>query len=190
MGRMGRRPVNQTGFTYSAVLAAIAIIGLWLASTGTLWSEVTRREREQQLLWVGEQYRRAIESYLRSSPGAARRYPQSLEDLLKDPRQLATKRHLRRLYRDPITGSPDWGLVRDRDGGIMGVYSKSQAEPLKSGNFSVADAGFAGARRHSEWRFVAAPQGPTAATTGTSPDLTGGTHAASLTVNGIPLAEK
>ena len=47
-------------------------------------------------------------------------------------------RHLRRLYRDPLTGSADWGVVKGPDGGVIGVYSQAPGKPLKQDGFPPA----------------------------------------------------
>jgi hypothetical protein len=112
------------------------------------------REKEADLLHIGNEYRKAIERYYVSGP---KQYPKSLADLLKDPRQPGTVRHLRRLYPDPITGKDEWGLVKSNDGGIAGVYSTSEAAPLKTGGFAVRDASFEGKMKYGEWQFVYAP---------------------------------
>jgi hypothetical protein len=83
-----------------------------------------------------------------------KRFPRSLEDLLKDKRHVSVKRYLRRIYRDPLTGASEWGLIAAPDGGIMGVHSLSEAAPLKTGGFLKRDIGLAGASRYSDWRFV------------------------------------
>jgi hypothetical protein len=93
-----------------------------------------------------------------------KRYPRTLEDLVKDPRQPATQRHLRRLYPDPITGKNKWGFVKAPDGGIQGVHSLSEEKPLKIGGFRVRDAGLEGAAKYADWKFIhmlpaAAPAG-------------------------------
>jgi type II secretory pathway pseudopilin PulG len=145
------------GYTYIAVLALIAATGLGTASLVEVWSTAERRERERELLYVGEQFRRSIETFHRSSPGGVGQYPRSLADLLEDRRFIGGRRHLRKLYRDPISGSADWGLVRTPDGGIAGVYSRSERTPLKTQGFTGHMAPFAGARRYSEWEFVYRP---------------------------------
>ena len=139
------------GFTYMTALFMVAILGGGLALAGEMWETSARREREAELLFVGHQYRMAIQRYFLSGP--QRQYPRSLEDLLKDPRRPGTERYLRRLYADPMTGK-DWGLVKAPDGGILGVHSLSQEKPLKVAGFRVRDATFEGAQKYSEWMFV------------------------------------
>jgi len=99
---------REAGFTYLTVLFAIAFMGLGLALTGEVWHTALTRDREMQLLYAGNQYRRAIERYYVSGP---RQFPGTLEDLLKDPRKPGTERYLRKLYFDPLTGKSEWGLV-------------------------------------------------------------------------------
>ncbi|WDY60110.1 type II secretion system protein [Pseudomonas sp. PSKL.D1] len=142
------------GFTYLGVLLLIAVSSVALAASGTVWSSVTQREKERQLLWVGGQYAQALRSYYRASPGLAQ-YPQDLADLLEDNRFPQARRHIRRLYPDPITGSDDWGLLRAIDGRITGVHSKSDATPFKRGNFDTQWSGFEGLEHYSDWQFVA-----------------------------------
>jgi type II secretory pathway pseudopilin PulG len=153
----GRRGAKQQGFTYFALLLVVAAAGALLAATGELASHSAQREKEADLLFAGRQYRDAIRSYYEGSPGGAKRYPEKLEDLLKDARMPSTLRHLRRLYADPVTGNPQWGLVEAPQGGIMGVYSLSEGAPIKSGGFSKADEAFEGAPKYSDWKFTYAP---------------------------------
>ena len=61
----------------------------------------------------------------------------------------------------------EWGLIEAPGGGIMGVYSLSEAPPVKSGGFSKPDESFADALRYADWKFFYAPRnnppGPSAA---------------------------
>ena len=107
--------------------------------------------------------RDAIALYYLRSPGAARRYPRRLEDLLQDDRYPVVVRYLRRIYADPMTGSTRWGLIEAPGGGIMGVYSLSGAAPLKRAGFSHENKGFESARRYAEWRFLFNPEAARAA---------------------------
>jgi type II secretory pathway pseudopilin PulG len=147
------------GFTYIALLVAIAVGGILLAAIGELASHAQQRDKEAELLFAGHQLREAIGTYYERSPGGAKAYPKTLEDLLEDARMPVVTRHLRKVYRDPITGKVDWGLVEAPGGGIMGVYSKSEAQPLKSSNFPRGDESFMDARTYTEWKFTHSPAG-------------------------------
>lgn len=146
-----------SGFTYLTVLFAVAAIGVGLAGFGEIWSRARQREKEQELLWVGNQFREAIGLYYQRTPGAAKRYPEKLDDLLLDRRYLNVQRHLRRMYADPMTGDRAWGLVTAPGGGIMGVYSLSPGNPVKAAGFRTADPGFAKGTKYSDWRFIYEP---------------------------------
>jgi type II secretory pathway pseudopilin PulG len=148
---------SEQGFTLLLLLIVVAIMGAGLAAFGELTSHAAQRERERELIFAGQQYREAIAAYYERTPGVAKRYPQKLEDLLADQRFPDTRRYLRKLYRDPMTGSSDWGLVAAPGGGIMGVYSRSEAAPIKTGGFEPAEASFAGAARYADWQFLHNP---------------------------------
>jgi type II secretory pathway pseudopilin PulG len=146
------------GFTYLGVLFLLALIGMSLAAAGSVWTIESRRVREADLLWVGNQFRSAISSYVRSAPGGAHSYPRELADLIEDQRGPVVVRHLRQIYRDPITGQADWETIRSPDGFILGVASRSQQQPIKTSGFDAADAFFEQAQCYCDWRFVYLPQ--------------------------------
>lgn len=147
----------HAGFTYIGVLLLVALMGMVLASFGTLASVAMQREREQELLFVGGQFRHAIALYYEATPGPVKRYPPSLEALLKDARGPVTQRYLRKIYRDPISGKAEWGVVEGPGGEVTGVYSLSADKPLKTANFSAADQAFEGQAAYSGWKFIYLP---------------------------------
>lgn len=151
-GRRGGRP-RQGGFTLLGVLFVLAGLGVGMAALGSMWQTAAQREKEKELLFVGGEYRRAIESFWNQSPGKAQRLPQTLGELLSDPRFPHTIRHLRRIYRDPMTGTSDWGLIREPGGGISGVYSLSEKKPFKTAGFPVDLEPFARAGSYRDWAF-------------------------------------
>ncbi|MDH4173401.1 MAG: type II secretion system GspH family protein [Betaproteobacteria bacterium] len=156
------------GFTYLTVLFIVAILGGGLALVGEMWETEARRDKEAELLFIGQQFRSAILRYYLSGP--QRQYPRALEDLLQDARMPETRRYLRRVYADPMTGKAEWGMVKAPDGGILGVYSLSEEATFKRANFKRRDAAFAGAMKYSEWKFIAAvPVKPAAAKPGATP---------------------
>jgi type II secretory pathway pseudopilin PulG len=119
------------------------------------WQYQVRAEKEKQLLFVGAEFRNAINSYFANAPDAAKVYPATLNDLLLDKRMPNIKRHLRKIYLDPMTGKADWGVVKQQ-GRIVGIYSQSTLAPYKQSGFNAADLNFAGSRSYREWGFVVA----------------------------------
>ncbi|NKI97725.1 type II secretion system protein [Rhizobacter sp. SG703] len=147
------------GFTYVLVLLLVALMGLGLAVAGPRWSDAAQREREDELLRIGSLYAQAITRYHEASPGSLKQYPPSLDSLLQDTRYVGTRRHLRKLYTDPMQPGQPFALVRGADGGIRGVHSTSEAQPLHSSlppMDGVAD--MPPASKYSQWIFLAKPQ--------------------------------
>ena len=132
-----------SGFTYIGLLILVAIMGVTLAMIGTFWHTAQQHAREQQLLFIGNQFSSAIYAYYQNPPSTGtnpgiKQFPKRLEDLLQDNRQPNTVRYLRKIFADPITGKFQWGLIKGADGGIVGVYSLSKAAPLKTANSAKA----------------------------------------------------
>jgi type II secretory pathway pseudopilin PulG len=160
----GRRVCRcrQAGFTLLGLLFLLAGLGVAMAAVGTMWHTAAQREKELDLLFIGNEYRRAIESFweVPLPVGTPRRLPKDFKELLSDPRFPYTVRHLRRIYRDPMTGEKDWGLVKEPDGTFSGVYSPSQETPMKQTGFDLSDSAFEGRQHYSEWVFAFKPSEP------------------------------
>ncbi|NHR08253.1 type II secretion system protein [Chromobacterium haemolyticum] len=144
---------KQRGLAYLGVLALSLAMGVALSAAAGAWSRQLQRDKEEELLHIGLQLQRAIAAYYRSGPAPA--YPKTLEALLKDERVPFTRRHLRRLYADPLTGKPEWGLIKGEDGGIVGVHSLLDERPLKQQGFAVELGDFAGKDSYRQWVFLA-----------------------------------
>lgn len=149
------------GFTYVGLLILLAIIGLASALTVTTASLLQQRAEEEELLFVGREFANAFRSYYDASPAGNRQFPAKLEELVKDPRYPGIKRHLRRIYPDPVSGKP-WAVVTAPGLGIMGVHSVSEKAPIRIANFELAFASLEGKRKYSDWVFGFTP--PTAST--------------------------
>lgn len=145
------------GSVYLTMLFAVAFLGVTLAGASSLWTTQRQREKEAELLVIGGEFARAIESYYLSSPGLVKTYPRRLDDLLLDGRFLFVKHHLRQIYVDPMSGTRDWHLVMGSGGGIQGVSSTSERMPIKTDNFEDPFAGFAGKKKYSDWVFSFVP---------------------------------
>ncbi len=172
------------GFVYLWALFAVTVAGITLAATGQVWQTKLKREKELELLFIGDEFRKAIMSYYNNQLTGVRQYPESLEELLEDKRGPVPVRHLRKMYIDPMTLSDEWGVVKEEHapqqarrqnnrqnnalGGsntigsasvtkrkvIVGVYSLSDRKPLKKGNFPEHFAKFSEAETYQDWQFV------------------------------------
>lgn len=144
---------RQRGVVLLAVLVFILLTTLAASSLVVAHVTQVQREREEQLLFIGAQYRSAIGSYYNTiPPGGGRSLPQTLDMLLNDHRFAKPIPHLRRLYPDPITGQADWQLVME-NGGIVGIRSRSGKTTLKKTNFAKGLEKFEGKDVYSEWVF-------------------------------------
>jgi type II secretory pathway pseudopilin PulG len=171
------RPRHAGGFAYLWLLMVVALLGLGSAAAIEVQQTLSQRDRERELLAIGAQYRQALTSYVEAQPAAPStqpqpsasvsasatftalagpqnltRYPASLEDLLKDERFPGIKRHLRKVFVDPMTGKAEWGYVRV-GGRLVGVHSLSEEPPLKQQGFESFETAFNGALSYSQWIF-------------------------------------
>ena len=153
-----RRPRKRRsgGFTYLSLIILVAIIGLVSASALKLGSVLQRSRAEQELLDIGVAFSDALQSYANATPAGFPPQPPSLKELLKDPRFPTVRRHLRKVFVDPMTGKAEWGITYLGDKvGVLAVYSLSDAKPVKIGNFPQRFQGLAGKQKISQWRFAA-----------------------------------
>lgn len=111
----------------AALLVVLAVMSLMLSMALPVWHHATRREREAELIFRGEQYARAIMLYQRQSPGA---YPPDVETLVEG-------RFLRRAYRDPMTADGEFRLILQSE--LAGVAGRGASD-------EAADGPSAGAR--------------------------------------------
>lgn len=101
----------------AALLVGLGIMSVMLTVAMPVWSQMARREREAELVFRGEQYKRALELFQRrNGPGVT---PPSVEALVEG-------RFLRREFKDPITGD-DFRLLR------QGMASETPAGNSQSG---------------------------------------------------------
>jgi len=164
-------PRREAGFTYVGLIVLVTIIGLVGAATLKADALLRRAAAEQELLEIGAAFSAALTSYAEATPRGQLPQPPSLEALLKDPRVPGTRRHLRKIFVDPITGKAEWGIVwlnkgNGTDGfggsggsGVLAVYSLSEAKPLKQANFDGRFQNFENREHLSEWKFAVTGRG-------------------------------
>jgi type II secretory pathway pseudopilin PulG len=142
---------NERGVTYLFLMFAIVLIGITTTMAAKQWKGMVQRELEADLLTKGIEIQNALALYSstmkagRVVPGEV--YPQSLAELTRLP-----KPFLRKAYRDPMTHG-DWEYLKGPSGGIMGVRSKSTAEPFRKHEFPQAVRHFDGRKTYRDWVF-------------------------------------
>lgn len=156
--------------TLFTVLFAVVVIGLLLGLAGRTWTEVMQREREDELLFRGDQYRNAIQAYYEKGPGGVGILPTELKQLIEDKRQTNTVRHIRKLWPEPFSGG-EWELIIEEPNRIRGVRSSSPLTPFRQDGFDEAHETFKGATAYNQWEFIYTPKQATKKT-GTTPRRT------------------
>lgn len=142
---------HEQGVTYLMLMLAVVLIGITTTAAARQWKAMVQRELEADLLAKGIEIQSALALYSttmkagRVMPGEL--YPQSLADLTRSP-----KPFLRKAYLDPIMRG-EWEYLRGPGGGIMGVRSKSLAEPFKKHEFPQAVRHFDGRKSYHDWLF-------------------------------------
>lgn len=145
------------GFTYVGLLAFVAVLGIMSVAAATTGAALQRRSQEIELLFIGSQFREAFRSYYENTPVGQRPYPDSLDDLVKDGRFPETRRHLRKVFADPLTGATEWGTIPAPGGGIAAVFSRAPGKPIKVAQFPPEFAEFEMKEKYSEWVFGYVP---------------------------------
>jgi general secretion pathway protein G len=137
---------RQRGLTLVELIVAFTIMSLLAAMAVPLARAKVRREKERELRWALREIRAAIDKYkdycdqqlLGPVKLGTECYPEKLEVLVEGVRLAGTVdkkiRFLRRIPKDPMTNSYDWGLRSVQDdpdstswGGqnVFDVYTKS-----------------------------------------------------------------
>ncbi len=140
-------------------LAILLVVALALAyAAWSYWSKDTNIERESRLVFVGNQYKAAIGRYYENSPGTLKQFPRRLEDLIADGRITPKGQYMAELFADPM-GS-NWGLIKDAEGGITGVHSLSDDEPVS--DIDARPEEYKHSDTYAQWVFQYVPPRPLA----------------------------
>ncbi len=152
-GRPTRR--RERGVVLIALLIMLVLVGVGALAAGEVWSTAVRREREVELMFVGNQYRHAIEDYYRQ-PGTRAILPTTVDQLLNDDRFPFPVHHLRRAYLDPVNPDGEWELIKVNNA-LVGVHSRSESVPIKHANFPKPYKQFETAETYAQWQFIFTP---------------------------------
>jgi type II secretory pathway pseudopilin PulG len=132
---------TERGYAMAALLVGIAIMGVMLTVAMPAWRTMVKREREEELVFRGQQYARAIGLFQRKYANA---YPPSLDVLVE-------QRFLRRKYTDPMTRDEDGregafqilyqGALPQRPGSPPGEAGASMGRGAGAGQSGAAPGG-------------------------------------------------
>ena len=165
---------GNRGYAMAALLVGMSVMAVLMSALLPVWSHMATREKEEELIFRGRQYARAIGLFQRKFANTA---PPTIDLLVE-------QRFLRKKYKDPITNDdfqpiyanqavqgPGGGPTSQRpgqsvsqtapaqqplqsgfgttgagtQGGVIGVTSKSKGESIKLYN---------GRSKYNEWAFV------------------------------------
>ena len=112
MRNLSRR--GEDGYAMAALLVVIGVMGVILGTAMPVWRTVAQREKEEELIFRGRQYARAIQLYQRKFAAA---YPASVDILVE-------QRFLRKKYTDPMTKSGEFEIL------YQGTLAQRQAASM------------------------------------------------------------
>lgn len=108
---------RESGYALLVVLLLAALVLIALAAVAPRVLTQGQREKEEELIFRGEQYRRAIGVFYKK----LNRYPNTVEELLRTN----DRSFLRREYRDPMTPDGKWRFIRvGPNGEFIGAHSR------------------------------------------------------------------
>jgi type II secretory pathway pseudopilin PulG len=117
----------SSGYAMAALLVGLAVMAVLLGVAMPTWSHMIRREKEEELIFRGTQYARAINQYQRRFANAS---PATLDVLIE-------QRLLRKKFRDPMS-TDDKGefqllYLSSRAGGPQGTTGTGRAGGIGQG---------------------------------------------------------
>jgi type II secretory pathway pseudopilin PulG len=121
-GRLAR----ERGYAMAALLVGMAVMAVMMTVALPVWSTAAKRAREDELVFRGEQYARAIGLFQRKYANAL---PPSIDVLINE-------RFLRKKYLDPITGGEFQALT-----GAAGQATPGPSAPGRTGGPGGTGAG-------------------------------------------------
>ena len=132
------RKRGESGFALLLVflMAAVFAISLYVEIPRVAFQ--AQRQKEQLLIERGEQYKRAIQLFVKANG----RYPGDLKDL----ENFNHRRFLRHRFIDPMTGSADWRLIHINGGMLTDsvVTKPKPVDPNQPGSLTAGQSSSAG----------------------------------------------
>jgi type II secretory pathway pseudopilin PulG len=156
-------PDPERGYAMAALLVMMGVMAVLMTVALPTWKQMAQREKEEELIFRGTQYARALGAYQRKFANAS---PANLDILVE-------QHLLRRKYKDPLAVTDDGefaplyvanqGAAQAGRGGagsavvasttpsgnVIGVASKNKGESLRTYNDH---------NHYNEWQFMALQQ--------------------------------
>jgi type II secretory pathway pseudopilin PulG len=110
---------RQKGYTLLILLFAVSILSIGLIVAVPVMQTQSQREKEEELIFRGNQYVEAIRLYQLKKPGT---FPSTLEELVEE-------KCLRRLYRDPMTTHGEWNIILPYQRGATAQPRQARRSP-------------------------------------------------------------
>jgi type II secretory pathway pseudopilin PulG len=141
----------------AALLVAMAVMAVLMSAALPVWRHDAQREKEEELVWRGQQYVRAIRLFQRRSQAL----PTSVDMLVQG-------RYLRKKYKDPITNEdfvpiPAAGAIPGQGGQTVGGRAGQQAQGGRggapAGGFGAGSTGGASSSSSSGFSSTSVPGG-------------------------------
>jgi type II secretory pathway pseudopilin PulG len=93
MNLTGQARRRQEGYAMAALLVAMGVMAILMTAAMPVWKQAAQREKEEELVFRGQQYVHAIALFQRKYTGA---FPPNVDTLVEN-------RFLRKKFKDPIT---------------------------------------------------------------------------------------
>jgi len=117
-----RRP-RQRGYAMAGLIVGLAVMAVLMTAAMPVWKQLAQREKEEELVFRGEQYAHAIGLFQRRTANA---YPPTLDILVE-------QKFLRRKYKDPITNDDFTPLVNTQGAGQAAATQPGQQAAGRQG---------------------------------------------------------
>jgi type II secretory pathway pseudopilin PulG len=113
----GQARRTQRGYAMAALLVAMSVMAILMAAAMPVWKQAAQREKEEELIFRGQQYAHAIGLFQRKYANA---FPPTIDVLIE-------QRFLRKKFKDPITKEDFVPLLAGQ--GALGSATPGSATP-------------------------------------------------------------
>jgi type II secretory pathway pseudopilin PulG len=119
------------GYAMVALLVTLGVMGVILGVAMPVWRTVVQREKEEELIFRGRQYARAIQLYQRKFAAS---YPASVDLLVE-------QKFLRKKYTDPMTKGGEFEIIYRDARTTAGGLTAGERRPDGPTRYGLASAG-------------------------------------------------